>query len=160
MVKSKVYQAPRPRLDYDDLEVIYRVEQALDDIKSKKLKLYPAAKKFGLPAGTLRNRLHGLRQSTKKAHQHEKLLDDAQERVLVDWVMFLGMTGRPISRSTLRPKCIELCGKLPGKTWIWRFLKRHPELKLKKASGLDPKRAQAFNYPDVKAYFERLMKFC
>jgi hypothetical protein len=58
----------------------------------------------------------------------------------------------------MRPKCIELCGRLPGRTWIWRFLKRHPEIKLRKPSGLDPKRAQAFNYPTVKDHFEKLTK--
>jgi hypothetical protein len=46
--------------------------------------------------------------------------------------------------------------KHPSKTWIQKFLKRHA-LKLKTAGrrcGLDPKRAQAFNYTAVHAHFE------
>jgi len=157
MTKAKVYHEKKQKINYNSLEVIYRIEQACNDI-SNGAKLAPTALKYDLPAGTLRNRYFGHTQSASKAHLHEKLMDDTQEQALVDWMMFLGMTGRPISRTTLWPKCVEICGKLPGKVWVWRFMKRHPELKLKKGSGLDPKRAQAFNYPEIKTYFERLMK--
>ena len=117
-----------------------------------------ARRKYDIPEGTLRNRYNGCTQSATKAYTHQKLMGDSQEEVLVDWMIFIGVTGRPISRTTLRPKCVEICGRLPGKTWIWRFLKRHPEVNLKKGSGLDAKRAQAFNYLEVKTYFEKLMK--
>lgn len=44
----------------------------------------------------------------------------------------------------------------PSKGWIRRFLERHPEVVLGKPSGLDPKRAQAFNRPVVDDYFKQL----
>ena len=130
MTKAKIYREKKRGIDYDSLEVICCIEQACHNI-SKGAKLAPTALKYNLPAGTLRNRYYGHTQSASKAHLHERLMDDAQEQALVDWMMFLGMTGRPISRTTLRPKCVEICGKLPGKVWVWRFMKRHPELKLK-----------------------------
>jgi len=146
MTKAKVYHEKKQKINYDSLEVICRIEQACNDI-SNGAKLAPTALKYDLPAGTLRNRYFGHTQSASKAHLHERLMDDTQEQALVDWMMFLGMTGRPISRTTLwpseekpagypchsllRPKCVEICGKLPGKVWVWLFMKRHPELKLK-----------------------------
>jgi len=160
MTKAKVYRQKGNRkshTNYDNPDVIQRIKQACEDITNGST--YAAAsRKYDIPEGTLRNHYNGRTQSRKKAHTHQRLMDDSQEKVLVDWMMFLAVTGHPISRTTLRPKCVEICGKLPGKTWIWRFLKRHPEVNLKKGSGLDPKRAQAFNYAEVKVYFEKLMK--
>jgi len=85
-------------------------------------------------------------------------MDASQKKVLVDWMMFLEVMGCPMSHTTLQPKCVEICRKLLDKTWIWQFLKQHPKVNLKKRSGLDPKHAQAFNYPEVKVYFKKLMK--
>ena len=40
--------------------------------------------------------------------------------------------------------------------WVYRFLDRHPGLKLGRPSGMDPKRAQAFNRPIVEDHFKQL----
>jgi hypothetical protein len=160
MTKAKVYHQKgnrKPPTNYGDPDVIRHMKQACEDI-SNGSRYINASQKYDIPEGTLRNCYNGQTQSRKKAHVHRRLMDDSQEKVLVDWMMFLGVTDCPMSHTTLRPKCVEICGKLPGKTWIWRFLKRHPEVNLKKGSGLDPKCAQAFNYPEVKVYFEKLMK--
>ena len=46
--------------------------------------------------------------------------------------------------------------KRPSKNWIYAFLKRNPNIVLSSASGLDPKRAKAFNRPVVNRYFDEL----
>ena len=102
-------------------------------------------------------RYHKLHKPTKQAHKDEHLMNE-EEAVLADWIQFLGMVGCPITRATLRLKCVELCRQMPGRTWLWCFLKCHPELKLKRATGLDPKRAQAFNYTAVNDHFVKLKK--
>jgi len=161
MPKSAQHRTKPGRIDHNDIEIITRIEEACHAVRSGKLpSLSAAGRKYDLMGcyGTLRNRYHGLTKPTKQAHEDERLMNDEQEAVLVDWIKFLGMVGRPITRLTLRPKCVELCGKMPARGWIWRFLKRHPDLKLKRASGLDPKRAQAFNYTAVNDHFEKLEK--
>ncbi|OSC99800.1 DDE-domain-containing protein, partial [Trametes coccinea BRFM310] len=45
-----------------------------------------------------------------------------------------------------------------SRKWLSRFLARHQELRLGKPSGLDPKRAQAFNEATVERHFELLRK--
>jgi len=91
------------------------MKEACEDIRNGST-FAAASQKYDVPEGTLRNRYHGRTQSATKSHTHQRLMDDSQEKVLVDWMMFLAMTGRPISRTTLRPKYIEICGRLPGRT--------------------------------------------
>jgi hypothetical protein len=69
---------------------------------------------------------------------------------------FLGATGCPISKETVHSYVYDMSEKYPSKHWIQRFLKQHPEVKLGRPSGLDPKHTQMFNYTVVKEHFERL----
>jgi hypothetical protein len=64
--------------------------------------------------------------------------------------------GHPVSKAIIRPKVFEMCGKNPNEKWVARFLRRHPDTKLGCPSGLDPKRAKAFNYATVKKHFKLL----
>lgn len=106
--------------------------------------------------GTIRNRASGAHQDARKGHEAQQLLSHIQENILIEWITLLSDTGHCISKQTLRKKAEILCGHKPGQTWIRPFLSRHPEIVLGKPSGLDPKRAQAFNKPTVKRHFQLL----
>lgn len=106
--------------------------------------------------GTLRNRFLEKHQSRHKAHGKQQLLSRVQEDTLVEWIILLAETGHAISKRTLRKKAEIICGTKPGSTWIRTFLKRHPDVVLGKPSGLDPKRAQAFNQSTVARHFDLL----
>ncbi|KAF8150853.1 hypothetical protein B0H34DRAFT_665455, partial [Crassisporium funariophilum] len=110
-------------VDYNDLDIIYAIEEPCNAVKTKLVpNLAAAARQYGIHYGTLRNRYLSITQPTKQAHNDKRFLNNSQEKVLVEWMQFLGAVGRPISRSTLRPKIKDLCGWMPGRTWIWRFL--------------------------------------
>jgi len=111
-----------------------------------------------LPYHTVRRRFHGKHLPPRQAHVSQQLLSPEAEKVLVDWITFLSDTGHPLSKRTIWKKAEALCGKKPSKTWILYFLQRHTEVKLGKPSGLDPKRAQAFNKPTVHKHFDLLLK--
>ena|SRR5271168_3681723 len=93
----------------------------------------------------------------------QQLLTKAEEGTLVDWIQYLALTGHPLNKRTIRPKVqaillakgIKNVGeKHPSKTWIQKFIKQHAsDLKAGQRCGLDPKRAQAFNYTTVHAHF-------
>lgn len=88
----------------------------------------------------------------------------AEEATLVDWMKYLALTGHPLNARTIRPKVQAILAakgskyatdnKYPGKTWICKFRMRfRKELKTGQGSGLDPKRAKAFNYTKVHEHF-------
>jgi hypothetical protein len=133
--------------------------------------LSQAACHFDAPYGTLRRRHLKITQTRSKAHIKEQYLTMAEEDTVGKWIKYMGMTGHPISKESLRVKISEistllqqkrtLTGEqhLPSKNWIYYFLARHPELELKRPTGLDPKRAQSFNRAVVKRHFNLLGDF-
>lgn len=112
-----------------------------------------------LPYHTVRNRFQGKHVTPRQAHIHQQLLSPEEECVLIEWITFLSDTGHPLNKRTIQKKA-EAPGrkKKPSKAWIVYFLRRHPEVKLGKPSGLDPKCAQAFNKPTVHKHFDLLEK--
>ncbi|KAM6490911.1 hypothetical protein JOM56_013615 [Amanita muscaria] len=104
-----------------------------------------AATAFGVNYHTLRRRHKHLTLPCSKAHENAQLLRDAQEQVVCDWLQAEAKaTG--VKRG-------------PGKHWVEYFLSRHPQIKLSRPTGLDPKRAQNFNYTTVQHHFALLSKF-
>jgi len=117
-----------------------------------------AATKWKIPAQTLRNRSTGKTKPYRQAHGTQQKLSPEGEAVLVAWLQLWADTARPVSISRIQRIARDLAGEKVGKNWVYRFLKRHSEIKLGKPSGLDPKRAQAFNETIVKKHYEELEK--
>ena len=117
-----------------------------------------AARKWKIPFQTLHKRSKGKTKPRKQAHSAQQRLSKEGEAVLVVWIQMWADTARPVSISRVQRIARDLCGGKVGKNWVYRFLARHPELKLGKPSGLDPKRAQAFNETTVKIFYEELTR--
>jgi hypothetical protein len=116
------------------------------------------AQDLKVPYTTLRARFLNVHKPRHEAHTGQQFLSPAQEQVLVKWIIHLGSTGRPLCKRTIKARAQHLhpeCKK-PSCNWIYLFLNRHPEIVLATASGLDPKRAKAFNRPVVNRYFDEL----
>jgi hypothetical protein len=134
-------------------------------------KITEAAAHFKVSYPTLRRRHLGLTLSRSEAHIDQQLLTDVEEKVVCKWAKYMGMTGHPISKDSLRVKVGDISSvlqekrrqtgiqHLPARNWVYDFLARNAELKLKRPSGLDPKRAQNFNPTVVKRHFELLREF-
>jgi hypothetical protein len=139
-----------------------RLNEALASIPrspSASVNLKATAREYDVSYDTLRRRYHRETGPKKTAHVHLQKLTPAQEQKVVDWAIFLSIQGRPTGKDTLAPKLIQLCPAWakaggPSKRWWDSFFKRHPEIKLRKASGIPPKRAQAFNFTAVNELFE------
>lgn len=122
-------------------------------------KMTKAAEAFDVSYPTLRRRYEGTTQPRNRAHEKQMLLSSVQEKVLCDWLAYLGSTGHPISKRSIPPKVQEICGTWPSKFWIRRFLARNPTIVLRRSSGLDPKRARAFNKPTSDHHFKLLKEY-
>jgi hypothetical protein len=148
---------------------IQEANGALTDGTFKKIS--DAAKHFNVPYATLRRRHLHLTAPHSEAHASQQLLTKAEEETVCKWVRYMGMTGHPISKESLRAKVADISSiiqekraktgerHLPAKNWIYGFLERHPELDLKRPTGLDPKHAQNFNPTVVKRHFQLLGDF-
>lgn len=83
----------------------------------------------------------------------EQLLTDAQEEILVRWIKIQGRRGIPLTYSSVAQCAGAISGQQVGKQWPKRFCKRHPDLKLKKTTGLEKARAKALNEFAVSKFF-------
>jgi hypothetical protein len=154
---------PKRVITANDTEVAKRLQEAVQLLKLMEKPNITVVRKdinerYGvdIPYHTLRNRFLGITRPYREAHRSQQLLAPEAERVLVDWILFFSDTSHPLSKRTIRKKAQAICGKKPSKTWVYFFLARWPEITLGKPSGLDPKRAQAFNRPVVAHCLEQL----
>ncbi len=126
-----------------------------------KAKMAEAAKKFGVADWTLRRRLNGILSPTE-ANAKKRLLTDAQEAVLTAWVADLGRKGRGLTRTGIRVKVQELCGRKPSDRWVDDFQKRSVAagrgIHYRRPKRLDPTRAKCFNEPTVDKHFRELQE--
>jgi len=94
--------------------------------------------------------------AVKRAHERRQHLSNVEEQVLCDWIELCSDVARPLNKRTLLQKVQRIIGVRPSPKWYQKFLKQHPEVQLSKPSGLDPKRAQAFNCTTIYEHFVQL----
>ena len=98
--------------------------------------------------------------SRKEAAASQQYLTTSEESALADWCMHLASTGRPLSYNGARGLAGLIAGRdPPNQGWYKGFLRRHPEMKACKSTGLDPKRAKNFNKTVVNDYFGKRQWF-
>jgi hypothetical protein len=119
-----------------------------------------------LSTSTLHRRIHGGR-STREAHEEQRWLNDAEERVVLDMVIDLANRGFPLSHRRLKEHVDEIArarsgDKFPedgvGHQWTRRFVSDHTELKTYWSAPLDKSRARAVNPMTKEHYFDLLEK--
>ncbi|GJE90483.1 DDE-domain-containing protein [Phanerochaete sordida] len=117
------------------------------------LSLRQAAKIYDVSRTTLTERRKG-RKTRKEAHASEANLSSAQEEMLVSWIKVLGHRRIPMTPTVLRDYASKLALRPVGMVWVRRFLKRHPDVKVRWTTGLESCRAQALNRHAVSGYFD------
>ncbi|KAF5382509.1 hypothetical protein D9615_003065 [Tricholomella constricta] len=123
----------------------------------EKLNYTATAAKFDIKCATLRNRYLNLHRPVALYHEQRKLLTSTREEVLLEWMFHHAEEGRPWGREFIKIKVCRLIGKKPSNEWVKGFKKcHHAVLKFCGASGLDPKRAQAFNPHCIADQFQKL----
>jgi len=121
-----------------------------------------AASTYGVPYGTLRDRLQGA-QSRVEAHQSEQILSVEEEKSIVRFCEALDDLGHPLKGKMVKAFAMAL---LPparrrqlGKHWLTRFLNRNPSLTSKFSQRLDRQRANANNPAILKDFYRKVYKF-
>lgn len=119
------------------------------------LSLRKAATIYQVTRQTLANRILGMKTRVK-AHEHERNLTSAQEDVLVEWVKVMGRRGLPLTPTTITDYAAHISGKRVGRSWGTRFIKRHPDLKVRWTTGLEACRACTLNRHAVREFYDML----
>ena len=148
---------------------IQEARQALEDRICKTMA--EAACCFNVPYHWFRGRHQHQTKPRTQAHAEQQLLLPAQEKVLCKWVKYWGNEGQPMSKNMLLVTVVDMSEHLqeksketrkqclPDRKWVYAFMARHPDLKLKQPTGLDPTCPQCFNPAVVKGHFELLSGF-
>jgi hypothetical protein len=121
-----------------------------------------AASTYGIPYGTLRDRLRGA-QPRGAAHEKEQLLTPEEEKSIVRFCETLDDLGHPLQGKMVKAFAMSL---LPshrrrqlGKHWMTRFLNRHPAITTKFSQRLDRQRANANDPAILKDFFRKVYHF-
>jgi hypothetical protein len=138
--------------------------KAFDEVKNNKTPVDKAARLFGVPAQTLRDRVLG-KVDIKSSWGKTSLFTSNEEESLVNYLEDLAKVGYGLNRSQLNVLATEMAIKLgklnQGKSlsdkWYYAFLKRWDHrLKVTKPRGLTSTRASALTQEVVTAYFADL----
>ena len=118
-----------------------------------------AVKTYGVPYGTLRDRLQGARPRAD-AHSQEQILSVEEEKAIVRLCVTLDDWGHPLRGSLVKAFAMSL---LPhtrrrqlGNHWLTRFLNRNPAIVSKFSQRLDRQRANASDPVILKDYFRKV----
>ncbi|APA16239.1 hypothetical protein sscle_16g110090 [Sclerotinia sclerotiorum 1980 UF-70] len=123
-----------------------KIQNAIIALQLKDFKsIRKAAEYFEVPKSTLIARVAG-RKSRTQSHEMAQILSNTEENTLVRWISRFIITGFPATpilvkeiTDEIRLRCVQVASsRIPTSTeippigyeWIYRFQKRHPELKI------------------------------
>lgn len=148
------------------------LNEALKKIREENWPIRKASKEFRVPRTTIQDRIHGRIVEKPRQMGPDTVLSGAEEQTLVDWLLNLAKCGFPQKPTdllnTVQKIILEENRKtpfkdgLPGKTWYYGFLKRHPELSLRTPEGLSKGRAIVTEesvrkwFSDLKNYLQEI----
>ena len=131
------------------------------------MSLNEASKSFGVPWSTLKRRITS-GCFTKKALGGPRVLTLELENKMVKHILRLQKVGFAPTRTDVRTMAYKLAEKcnqqhkfnrqkqMAGLDWLHLFLKRHPELSIRKSEGVSQSRSRALNRKNVANYFSLL----
>lgn len=143
-----------------------QLKSALQTVKSCQMSQRKAAETYGIPRRTLRNHIES--GSMEKITGRVPILNKSQEKDLCKRIIRLSQIGMPLTPKSVRKQAYEFCKannvsnvfsdkkNIAGKKWLKNFVKRNPEISLRRAQLLNPARAQKLNKPIVSKHFEAL----
>ena len=127
-----------------------------------------AAENFGIPRQTLRRHLAIAHAGggVEKVLGRPRILSEEQEDELVNVIVTMenrlfGLTMMDVRRLTYRyceinkiPHCFNNTAKCAGEDWMAGFMRRHPEITLRKPEPTSFARASGFNKAKVNRFFD------
>ena len=149
-----------------------RIQEAIQEMeKDPKLKLRKAARDFGVPKSSLKDRLDG-RQPRNKAQEHLMNLTLHEEKELVHWITTLMSRGYAPRYRTVQELAEIIQGRRVtgindesialvnydkfGKDWVARFMSRYPQLESARRKLIEAARIKDVSVERLNKWFEDL----
>ena len=143
------------------------LKQAITAVESKSCSLNKAAKDYGIPLGTLFNKVNG-KVPLQRRMGPSPILTDEEESRLEKWILDKAEIGYPMHHMIVRQAVKSVLDKLnrknpftnnlPGVKWLKLFLKRHPNVKNKRTEMLSRVRA-AITEEKIRTWFADVKKY-
>ena len=125
---------------------LQRIVNAMEAVESKRMSVTEASKVFDIPRQTLSDRIKG--KYTKVGSGRKTELTEDEERILVDYCMFMAKCSNPLTVLVVKAVAWAIVRKsnqpsrfhaTNGPSWKWwqGFKKIHPEIFFKKPDNLD-----------------------
>lgn len=145
-----------------------QLKLAVEAVHNRQMSQRKAAAVYSIPRRTLRNHLKS--GSTTKSTGRHTTLSKMQEKDLTKRIIRLAHVGVPLTPRLVRKQAYEFCiaNNIPnyfndskntaGKKWLKGFIKRNPEVSVRKAQFMNHARAQKLNKPIVMKHFEAVKK--
>jgi 4-hydroxybenzoate polyprenyltransferase len=136
------------------------VSQALINVANGK-GVRAAARDWGVPYTTLRERIKG-RENHSISAENQQRLSRVQEDHLANWVLAQEALGVPLTHAQIKEFAHRLLAikgdhKPLGKRWMHAFLNRNPILKTKRFRNIDSQRVNGATTSIIKDWFQRLL---
>jgi len=140
-----------------------RVLLAISAINKKEItSIRDAARHFNVPRSTLRDRLNGTTYRIEQRANCHKLTKE-EEDSLVQWIMSMDQRGAAPRPSHVKDMANILLSNRGssniqpiGQNWVYKFIKRHDELKTKFSRRYNYQRAQCEDPKLIKEWFNRV----
>ena len=139
------------------------LRNAMNAVADNGMPLRQVDRLFGVPTTSLRDHLYGKNRGRHKGIK--PTLKSHEEKKLVDYVFRMQELGHPLTPIQL---CLKVAvatqgrstpwsgSRIPGKGWLRRFRRRHPQLVNRHSQGLEVARARALNPTTVETLYSNL----
>lgn len=141
---------------------------ALEEIRQKRRSLNQASKFYGIPKGTLHNKLKDKVPIIRRMGP-ESTLSAMEEKRVVDWILNKAKLGFPMNPEDVKDSVQRILKAAkrqnpftddrPGKKWMQLFLRRHPEV-IKCRSELLSKSRASVTEQMIRQWFDDVLMYC
>ena len=147
-----------------------RLQAAIHAVITGALTLRSASRHYSIPCSTLRDNVKAQRDGTQKERGRPPCLTVRDERLIADAILEFADRGFPLQRCDMADMVQMYVARLPlsrrsrlpfkdnrpGRDYLQAFLKRHPDIRLRRRAALEYRRKVSMSPRNLAMHYARL----